>query len=400
MRLLYLVDGRSPIAMNWIKGFLDEGHEVHLVSTYPCETRLPFASVRFINVGFSSAAGSQAVSRSLRNARTIRVRTTLRHWLTPLTLSRAAGELRQLLERIEPDLIHAMRIPYEGMLAARAEPKSPLIISVWGNDFTLHAASTSAMARETQRALGRADALHTDCHRDVQLAKAWGYTSEKPSVVLPGNGGIKMDVFHPGSFNPPEDSVLNTAVGALPQHTPVIMNPRGFRGYVRNDAFFQSIPLILAELPEARFLCPGMAGEPRANTWVQRLGIRDSVILLPLLSQAEMAEAFRLTHVSVSPSEHDGTPNSLLEAMASGSYPVVGDLDSIREWIEPGVNGSLVKPADPHELAKAVVTAIQQPELRWKAAERNVEIIAERAEYRQVMKTASTFYLQVARLGN
>ncbi len=35
MRLIFVADGRSPIAINWISGFAAAGHEVHLVSTFP-----------------------------------------------------------------------------------------------------------------------------------------------------------------------------------------------------------------------------------------------------------------------------------------------------------------------------------------------------------------------------
>jgi glycosyltransferase involved in cell wall biosynthesis len=397
MRLLYLVDGRSPIALNWIRGFQEQGHEVHLVSTFPCEKGLPYASLHFINVGLSQKAGSKALSAGVGSARLIRLRTALRHWLAPLTLAQAAGQFKQLLEQIQPELVHAMRIPYEGMVAARADPQVPLIISIWGNDFTLHAGSNPLMARETRRSMEVANAIHADCDRDLRLAVRWNLQSDAHRVVLPGNGGIRMDVFHPGPVDPPGGSLLEAALKDFPPEVPVVINPRGFRGYVRNDIFFQSIPLILAELPGTRFLCPAMLGQSQAAEWIRRLGIDDFVRLLPALTQGEMAAAFRRAAVSVSPSEHDGTPNTLLEAMASGSFPVAGDLESVREWIQPGINGSLVDPGNPAEMSRAVVEALRKPELRASAVERNLEMVAERAEYNQVMNSASAFYQQVVR---
>ncbi len=55
----------------------------------------------------------------------MRLRTALRQWLGPLTLPGAARQLRLLIDQVQPDLVHAMRIPYEGMLAALAgaEPR-------------------------------------------------------------------------------------------------------------------------------------------------------------------------------------------------------------------------------------------------------------------------------------
>jgi len=115
-----------------------------------------------------------------------------------------------------------MRIPYEGMLAADAYTGRPLVVSIWGNDFTLHAPSTRLMGYYTRWTMQVADALHTDCRRDVRLAREWGFGEEKLALVAPGNGGVRTDVFYP----PPQ-----------PVEEPVIINPRGFRPYVRNDAF-------------------------------------------------------------------------------------------------------------------------------------------------------------------
>ena len=73
------------------------------------------------------------------SARSLGLRTAIRQWFGPLTIRRAAQKLRGFIEEVKPDLIHAMRIPYEGMLAADAYTGIPLIVSIWGNDFTLHA---------------------------------------------------------------------------------------------------------------------------------------------------------------------------------------------------------------------------------------------------------------------
>ena len=97
----------------------------------------------------------------------------------------------------------------------------------------------------------------------------------------------------------------------------------------------------------------------------------NQVRLLPYLSQHELWDLFLRSEVSVSVSAHDGTPNSLLEAMACGCFPVVGDIESLREWITPGVNGLLVDPDQPQAVAEAVLLALDLPDLRASAKERN-----------------------------
>ena len=194
-----------------------------------------------------------------------------------------------------------------------------------------------------------------------------------------------MDVFYP-----PE----NIAKGSDPsQGSPIVINPRGFRAYVCNEAFFQAIPLVLRELPEAHFICSAMAEEAQAQRWVEALGIGEAVELLPRQTRLQMAGLFRRSMVAVSPSTHDGTPNTLLEAMACGCTPVAGDIESLREWITPGENGLLVDPRDPVALSGTILRALRDSDLRQRALEHNTRLVAERAEYRRVMRDAENFYL-------
>ena len=71
-----------------------------------------------------------------------------------------------------------------------------------------------------------------------------------------------------------------------------------------------------------------------------------------------MFSLFRRAEVSVSITDQDGTPNSLLEAMAAGAVPVCSDLPSIREWIEHGSNGFLAAFDDPQAVANALRLAL------------------------------------------
>jgi glycosyltransferase involved in cell wall biosynthesis len=410
MRILYIVDGRSPIALNWIRYFCEKEHEVHLVSTHPCRPDLHLASLHVIPAAFANSTGEQGIQDNLkglagfaRRLLPVGIRTGLRQWLGPLTLPAAARQLSDLIDQIQPDLIHAMRIPYEGMLAALATgadvraasggytgPGSgarvglPLLISVWGNDFTLHARATPRMASLTRMALRHASALHADCQRDIRLAREWGFSPDKPVVELPGGGGVQLDIFYP------TDDLAK--VHEPSQGHRFVINPRGFRAYVHNDAFFQAIPLVLEKLPDVCFICPAMANELVAERWIEKLAISQAVELLPVQTRPQIAELFRRSMVAVSPTTHDGTPNTLLEAMACGCFPVAGDIESLQEWITPGVNGLLVDPRNPRLLADAILQALSDPDLHLKAMRINTRLVAERAEYRRVMGEAEGFY--------
>lgn len=379
MRILFVADGRSPIALSWIRYFTERGDDVFLASTFDCSPDLSLRELQITPVAYSGARSGSTPSGSGARIRPV-WRTTLRDILGPLTIRRSAAGLERFITRVRPEIVHAMRIPFEGMLAADARSTAPLVVSVWGNDFTLHASTTPLMRHYTEWTVTVADGLHADCHRDIRLARQWGLATARPTLVVPGSGGIRTDLFHVADKTPSE---------------PVIINARGARAYVRTDTFLQAIPQVLQRIPSARFVCPSLAGNREAERTIGKLGIEHAVQLLPHLQQSQLADLLRRSQVMVSPSTHDGTPNSLLEGMACGCFPVAGDLESIREWITDGVNGLLINAADARQVAEGILRALDDKDLRRNAAGLNQQLILQRAEYGQCMGRVVEFYERV-----
>ena len=291
---------------------------------------------------------------------------------------------------MQPDLVHALRIPFEGMLGSTTPEGIPFIVATWGNDLTLHAVSTPWMKKATRRCLERADGLTSDTQRDIRLAHEWGLRADAPTLAVPGSGGLDLeaidrvlaDDFDPEAFN-------------LPVGTPWVVNPRGIRpGSLHQEEFFAAIPKVLAVAPETVFICPALAGVRDAETWVEKWGIARQTHLLPKLTQIQLFALFKRSQVFVSPASHDGTPNSLLEALACGCYPVVGRIESLEDWIIDGVNGALVDPRDSNALAEAILAALRSPEMRERAAQANRQLLLDRAADQATLPAIAAFYAQ------
>jgi glycosyltransferase involved in cell wall biosynthesis len=394
MRIIFVADGRSPIALNWLRHWVETGHEIHLISTFPCDSPPEVASFHVLPVAFGGMAGGQvgktgnATPQPGPMGRLRGPLRTLRYFLGPLGLPSHQKHFHALVTKIQPDLVHALRVPFEGMLAVVTPPGIPLLVSIWGNDLTLHAHGSFLMAAQTRRVLRRADGLLADTARDIRLGREWGFAPDKPTLIVPGGGGIRLDEIEADSRS-----------GALPEELPdalVVVNPRGQRpGSLRQDVFFRAIPLVLKKVPQAVFVCPTLAGDVASERWVDRLEIRSNTRLWRRLDRAQLRALFKRAQVFVSPSVHDGTPNSLLEAMACGCFPVVGDIESMHEWIRPGVNGLLVDATSPRSVADGIVAALEAPALRGAAKNENTRVIAERAEYGRCMAMAEVFYRKV-----
>jgi hypothetical protein len=54
MRYLFVVDGRSPIAINWIRHFAERNDEIYIASTFACLVDLPIHGLEITPVAFSA----------------------------------------------------------------------------------------------------------------------------------------------------------------------------------------------------------------------------------------------------------------------------------------------------------------------------------------------------------
>ena len=295
----------------------------------------------------------------------------------PVKAKWLAARARRLVAEIQPDLLHSLRLPIEGYVGS-ATGFRPHLISAWGNDFTLYADRFWLHGRAARAAVDACDGFLADAAADLERAARYGL-NRQPTAVLPGAGGVKRELFYAG----PEPA------------EPLILNPRGFRRYVRNDTFWAACGMVAREHAEVRFVGVAMQGWSQIERMVQEAGIAPRTQLTAPLRQTELSALYRRATISVSPTEHDGTPNTLLEAMASGCLPVCGDLASVREWIRPGENGLLCRVDRPEPLAEAMLRGLRDRELRERARRENPVLVSERADYRMSMQRAEEFYERI-----
>lgn len=78
---------------------------------------------------------------------------------------------------------------------------------------------------------------------------------------------------------------------------------------------------------------------------------------------ADVRPAIAEHSVYVLPSYREGTPRSVLEAMALGRAVITTDAPGCRDTVEHGVNGLLVPPRDADALHRAMLRFIQEPGL-------------------------------------
>jgi teichuronic acid biosynthesis glycosyltransferase TuaC len=89
-------------------------------------------------------------------------------------------------------------------------------------------------------------------------------------------------------------------------------------------------------------------------------GIADRVRFVGRVAQAEVARWIAKATILCLPSRNEGTPNVVVEALASGIPVVASKVGGIPDLIREGENGMLVPPAEPMFLADALAKSMEK----------------------------------------
>jgi sugar transferase (PEP-CTERM/EpsH1 system associated) len=101
---------------------------------------------------------------------------------------------------------------------------------------------------------------------------------------------------------------------------------------------------------------------PALEAQTRSLGLSDTVIFTGI--RREVPEILALLDLFVLPSLWEGLPIALLEAMAAGRPVVATRVGGVPEVVVDGTTGRLVATSDPDALANAILTLLQDPDLR------------------------------------
>jgi glycosyltransferase involved in cell wall biosynthesis len=400
MRIAFLADGRAENFRRMVRYFATTPDEVLVLSTYPCEQEGLVGRLQVLpavlSVGNALVKSSTGITTRgdppAESSRIYRFAKLLYPAWQNTKLVNVAFQARaaqRALARFKPDVVLAFRTQNEGYIAALVGQR-PWVLFAQGSDFGYFARDYPLHRAATRAALTRTDGLIADCDRDIRLARDLGLPSRAPTLVMPGNGGVDRIVYQ---FGLPAERREKT-----------IIYPRGIAPYLRLDTLLAAAQLTLARNPRVgvRFVLlvqPAMIALAEAE--VAKFDLSDHAVMVrPFLSQPQLSSLLQKAAAIVSPSLTDGTPNSMLEAMACGALPIMGELESIREWIQHGSNGLLFEQSRPEQLAECIQRALDDMDLRRRAQECNLQLVQERADYRTMMPAAREFILNFVRSGS
>jgi glycosyltransferase involved in cell wall biosynthesis len=232
-----------------------------------------------------------------------------------------------------------------------------------------------------RQALRAVDVIVTESQWEKQLLYDLCGNSIAPHVVVIG---VDTTLFRP----PVSQSCLREKYG-IPRDAFVVVSNRSLLGHYNGWLVVKALQTIMERCPQLVLLYANPSPlDVRAKARVQDIIARFPRITFieHYVPHAEVPNILGCGDVYISFSSYDGVPNSVLEAMACGLVPVVADLPQLREWIELGVTGYIVRQHDIKGLADVICELYTHRQALSEISARCIATIHRQGMYEQCME--------------
>jgi glycosyltransferase involved in cell wall biosynthesis len=255
-------------------------------------------------------------------------------------------------------------------------------VTNWGSDIYLFG-RLSEHVEKIKAVLSACNYYDCECHRDVELARAFGFKGEV-LPVLPNTGGFNIDQMQQFRQTGPSSA-----------RRLIIL--KGYQGWAgRALVGLRAIELSADALKGYR-IAVYLAGEDvriSAELISQSTGI--PIEIVPHSLHEDMLRLHGCARMSIGLSIGDAASTSMLEAMVMGSFPIQSCTACANEWIKDGITGLIVPPEDPETIAASIRRAVSDDALVDRAAELNTLTAHERLDYRSIQQQVIAMYEKVA----
>ena len=274
-----------------------------------------------------------------------------------------------VLKEWKPDLVISLKLQNEGYLVSEAikrlnDPNSAKWMHfLWGTDIEFFAKDSDFQRLhlgKVRDAISSCNYLIADTHRDSTQVDQYGFRGRNFGRMI-ATGGFSLDEFNISRESQSERQIILV---------------KGRDGDLVGRAKFvlSALEILGPKLAEFEVVVILATKEIRAEVHrISKLGIIN-ISCAPRVTYPELLSLFAKSCVAISATTVDGLPLFLAEAILLGAFPIHSTMDSIKEWVEDGVNGNLFELTDAGKLAQIILNALSNQTLRSQAEEINREL--------------------------
>ncbi len=299
--------------------------------------------------------------------------------MNPLGDIRLLVALVRLMRSKRPDLVfgYTIKAAIYGLIAAAIArvPRRHVLITGVGYAFTGKAAGKRWLTQQIaillyRTALRFADTIFFQNPDDERLFRQRALLTGGARSVVVNGSGIDLEQFAPAALpsGPPQFLLVAR-----------LLSTKGIREYAA------AAEMVRRAHPEAEFhLVGGFDENPDAIAVGEVQAWQSKGILAWHGEVDDVRPRLADCHVFVLPSYREGTPRSVLEAMAMGRPIITTDAPGCRETVVDGENGFLVPPGSIAALAEVMERFLAKPKLFERMGRRSRELAERKYDVREV----------------
>lgn len=301
-----------------------------------------------------------------------------RNGINPINDFRTYRELKKFLKEEKPDKIfsyQAKTIVY-GSLAAKSNGITevyPLVAglgSIFRGKGIINRVIRMILKTEYRLAFNASKRVFFQNSDDRNEFIKNGLILEEKTVIINGSG-VNVEKF---KSEPLPERPAFLFIGRLIRDKGII-------------EYLEACKIIKCEYPSVRCLLVGpYDSNPTALKPEELQSYLDEEIVEYFGEQADVRSFLKLCSTFVLPSYHEGTPKTVLEAMATGRSIITSDAPGCREAVINGHNGFLVAVKDIKGLVDKMRVLLVDQETNMIMAERSLKLVKERYDVKLVNK--------------
>ena len=263
-------------------------------------------------------------------------------------IPRFVFDLRRLVKKLKPDLIHAGPIQNCTFIAALSGFR-PILAMSWGYDLVMDADKSAWMRWVTRYTLKRSAFFVSDANVSREKAIEFGMNPAR-TAIFPW--GTDIDHFTPKPLEP----------STPPSFT--LFCSRTWEAIYGVDVLAKAFVKVAKQKPDVDLILLGGGSQAgRIRQILMNGGVMDRVHFGGQVSQADLPRWYHMADLYISPSHVDGSSVTLMEALASSLPCLVSDIPGNKEWIDEGVNGWLFRDGNVEDLAEKILQIIKNRDL-------------------------------------
>jgi glycosyltransferase involved in cell wall biosynthesis len=308
--------------------------------------------------------------------REARIRDGLRLWF----------DLKRVIRKVKPDVIHAGPIQTTAFLAALTGFK-PLVSMSWGSDLLKDADRNLFYRCVTRFTLKRTTVLIGDCEAVRKKAVSLGFPA-KNVMLFPW--GIDLNRFVPG-----KNENFRERRGWSENF--VLLSLRAWEPIYGVDVLAKAFVIAARQVPDLRLILLGGGSQaPLIRFIFEQNQLSDRVFFGGQIPQKELPAYYQAADVYLSASHSDGSSVSLMEALGSGLPVLISDIPGNKEWVQENRHGWLFRDGDAADLAEKMVLAYYRRQALPEMGQTARQLAESRADWQQnFQKLLSAYRLAV-----